>query len=333
MTVRYRPLFTLGVVHGFYDRPCPDFGFVFPTESAQRLRGGKLLARERDGVLHVLFESRESGEPTTPLGGKVIQFGLQSKNPQLGNITAFTYAFPLEVPAFTNFTAAGTLAPRATVTVVGRILAHRVRTAERPVTITTRDAEGGVVDERTIADASRALTFALDNRPKGLVEVAEVAAGGVTEIMYYFEPELAPIDTAAIVEIEIDESFYGAPAAFQIAFAPRSEPLSYYVVARNHTVPEFNQLAVTDRGETGRPTIAFTRIAPSGFTATDPSPAILASSSERLVLFRSTVAVPRRERGRKGIQLARGDDVLIPHLPQPGADRANAAMIVHVSKS
>jgi hypothetical protein len=50
------------------------------------------------------------------------------------------------------------------------------------------------------------------------------------------------------------------------------------------------------------------------------------------LLFRSQAPVARRQRGRRKIQLNRNGEVLIEHLPQPGAERATADLIVHLSK-
>jgi hypothetical protein len=177
------------------------------------------------------------------------------------------------------------------------------------------------------------VSFALDGRPHGLMEAEEATAGGTTTTLYYHEAELVQKDAAAIVEIEIDDAFHAAPPDFTIPFAARAEPLSYYVVATNHNTAEFNDLSVDDEGfaDDGRAQITFQRIASSAFTAAELNAALLAKSGERVALFRSP-PVPRREKARKGIQLSRDDEVLIAHLPQPGADRTNAALIVHVSK-
>jgi hypothetical protein len=72
--------------------------------------------------------------------------------------------------------------------------------------------------------------------------------------------------------------------------------------------------------------------------AADLTPAqmgVAGSADEvRVALFRSRGAVPRRERARRGVQLARnnGNDVLVEHLPQPDAARADARFVIHLAK-
>jgi hypothetical protein len=137
-----------------------------------------------------------------------------------------------------------------------------------------------------------------------------------------------------VVEVRIDAAFYGAPAAFQIAFAARAETLRYYVVARGYTAPQFNQLDVTDvnpDAEPGRP-IAFERLAASAFGPDELPAALIGGADARVALFRSQAPVARRERARKRIQLARNAEVIVAQLPQPGPAAATADLVIHLSK-
>jgi hypothetical protein len=138
-----------------------------------------------------------------------------------------------------------------------------------------------------------------------------------------------------LVEITVDAGFYAAPPAFEIAFQARAETLKYYVVTRNYTAGEFNQLDVSDAGFAvdGRPQIRFDRIPPSSFTSADIPAAQLGGSDARVILFRSQQPVARQDKARKRIQLARNSDVLIAQLPQPGAAAATADLVVHLSKT
>jgi hypothetical protein len=42
--------------------------------------------------------------------------------------------------------------------------------------------------------------------------------------------------------------------------------------------------------------------------------------------------VPRQEKARKKIQLTLNGDVIIPHLPQPSADKFKSEIIIQISK-
>lgn len=137
-----------------------------------------------------------------------------------------------------------------------------------------------------------------------------------------------------VVEVMLEAGFYDAPPAFQVAFAAREETLKYYVVARNYTVAEFNQLELTDEGFTteARPRIEFDRVAASAFTPDDLPATTLGDGAARVTLFRSLAPVARRARARRRIQLARNSEVLVQNLPQPGAAASTANLIIHLSK-
>lgn len=149
------------------------------------------------------------------------------------------------------------------------------------------------------------------------------------------EAELLREGLFCLVEIRVAAGFYAAPPAFEIAFDARAETLKYYVVARDYTQAEFNQLAVTDAGfaADSRPQIRFDRIAASAFTSAELPASLLAAAGERLTLFRSQQPVARQDKARKRIQLARNNDVIIAQLPQPGAAAATADLVVHLSKT
>jgi hypothetical protein len=93
---------------------------------------------------------------------------------------------------------------------------------------------------------------------------------------------------------------------------------------------------VQDAGFTAeaRPQIQFSRVLPADFGPGHLAPALLdPSGSARIALFEAQAAVTRRARGPAGVELHRNGDVLIGHLPQPGADRSDAQFVVHLSQS
>lgn len=103
MTIQFAPLFTLDLVHEYYDDgPCPDFEFSIPLASGRLLAGGRLLAKPRDGGLTVLFEKGEDGAPLAPLPGKVLQFGLILLNPYFPNFTAWPFSPGEGLPLYRN---------------------------------------------------------------------------------------------------------------------------------------------------------------------------------------------------------------------------------------
>ena len=99
-----------------------------------------------------------------------------------------------------------------------------------------------------------------------------------------------------LVEVAVDAGFYTAPPAFAVPFQARAETLKYYVVARNYTASEFNQLDVSDAGFATdvRPEVRFDRIPPSSFTSAEIPAAQLGDGDTRVTLFRSQQPVTRQ---------------------------------------
>lgn len=154
------------------------------------------------------------------------------------------------------------------------------------------------------------------------------------EIGNYSDPEIMQAGLSGIVEIRIHRSFYTSAPAFTISFNARKETLKYYIVARNYNANELNQLSVTDNGftEDERLQITFSKLTSDAFATDDISPSLFAGSDTSVLLFKSQALIDRREKGRKKIQLHKNGDVLIRHLPQPGAERVNGDLIINISK-
>lgn len=271
--IEFAPLLTLDASHAYYGGRCPDFEYFLPSPTQRRLAGGKCLAKQRDGLLTVLYEKGPDGGALVPHAGETLQFGLKLLNAHFSNFTELSLPLGEGLPLYRNAGA-----------------------------------------DPAVLDAPVALFL---NRE------------------YEDDRELMKEGLFCLAEIEVDEDFYAAPPRFQVAFAAREETLKYYVAARNYSNTEFAQLDVTDAGfaADGRPRIDFTRVTASGFTSEDPPPALVAGHSDaKVVLFRSQQPVARQEKARRRIQLARGSNVIIPHLPQPGAAAATAHLVVHLTK-
>jgi hypothetical protein len=333
--ILFRELFTLAVTHGYYGGPCPDLRFTLPADTRRWLGNARLLARERDGVLHLLYEANAGGEPLVRAPGARLRFGLRLVSPNFPNYTQLPAGFPARRLTYDNLADPAVLSAGLRA-VVGSVFAHPLGRTDRPATVTARDAAGAVVATTTLEDGDLRDSVSLDLRgqPSGRIEVEEAYPAASSSTPYYYDPELQDPDAVGVVEITVGDGFYAAPPAFEIAFLTREEALRYYLVARGYSQADFNSLAVADLGfaEEGRPEIVFDRVPVASFTSAEIAPALLAGSGERLVLFRSQDAPPRRERARRRIQLSKNGDVLIANLPQPGADRATADLIIHLSK-
>lgn len=336
MNILFRPLFTLAVAHTYYAERCRDFRFIVPEATAAELRRGRMIARELDGALHVLYEAHaDTREARVKVPGAMLRFGLRLGNPYFSNFTAVDAEFPRVKPRFTNDADPAALQPAAAVRMVGETFAHTLGGTERPATATLRDAAGATVGAVTRAegDASPSVSFDLRGWASGPYEVEEERPGVVRELSYYRDPELQREDAAAIVEVAVGAGFYTAPPALEVSFAARAELLSYYVVSHRYTEDDVAALEVAD-ADPAVPLadrVAFDRFEADEFPA-GALEAPLVAGGEPVVLFRSQGPLQRQERGRRRIQLSKNDDVLIANLPQPGPEQARADVIVHLSK-
>jgi hypothetical protein len=336
MKIWYRPLFTLEVTHTFYAERCLDFRFVYPSDTARWLSNGRVIARERDGMLYMLYEADEAGNPLVTIPAMTFRIGLQLVNPYFSNFTELPDSFPGRRLRYRNAAAPGVLDAVTEIPFSAAVFSHVLTDAARPVTVALTD-EGGAVLQSEVVEASdqrTAVSFDVRGHPSGVLTVEETFPASSNTVLYYLDPELQQLDAAAIVEVTIDNAFYETPPAFQIAFVARTEALNYYVVATRYTPAEFDLISVADQGfaDDGRAEIGFTKILPADFTPEEISPSLVSGSDDRLVLFKSGDLLARQEKSRKRIQLSKNGDVLIANLPQPGADRAKAELIIHLSK-
>jgi len=335
MITSFRPLCTLAVAHAYYtNQACRDFDFLVPVDTAATIRNGKLLAKKRDGVLHVLFETDAEGAPLVPLAGITLRFGLQLQNPLFDNVTA---PLPLAaLPLYRNAATPGSLDPATGVILTGRLLCHPLTRTARPVTVIIRNPAGQPLQTETItAEHNRdTISANLTGQAAGAYRVEESYPDQTATVTYYLDPELQRAGLFGMVEITIANDFHASPPSFLISFAARQERLNYYLVASNHTPGEMANLAVEDKGfaEDVRPQVHFERVEPSAFTTEHIPVDLLAKPGQQVVLFKSQGLVARREKARRKIELSKNGDVLIKHLPQAGAASGNGDVVVHISK-
>ena len=335
MTTRFLVLCTLDVTHVYYGGACRDFAFVAPADTAAVLRRGRLLMKTLDGRLYILFEADDNDAAMTPMPGAILRVGLQATNTAFANFTALTFSPGSEIAVYTNGGGNAQLGAPTTAIPTGRLLTRTLTQADRPVTVAPTNAAGPAPTPTTITAALDRpdVSFDLGAFRAGLYTLTESYPNNVTHsATYYFDPELTREPLFAVVEIAIAPAFYAAPPSFAIALDAKAETLKYYVVARDYTDPEFDQIGVAQFVAQGQPEITFTRKLPAAFAPSDLSPALLVSGSAKLALFHSDAPVKRRAGGYARVQLSRNGEVIISNLPQVAADRTNADLIVHLSK-
>ena len=332
MITTFHTLCTVAVSHGYYSDICRDFDFIVPADSAALLRNGKLIARVRDGTLHLLYEADDEGAALIPMAGTTLRFGMKLLNLLFSNFSDSAVATPL----YRNSAIAGTLDLAQVVVMTGRFVCHTIAKSIRPVTVTISNGDGHLIKTATITAANdrSAVSFDLAGHSAGEYSVVEKYPDETVTASYYSDPELQRAGISGVVEIKIAGDFYASPPAFIICFNAKQETLKYYVVAGNYTAAEFDHLSVSDTGyvDEGRPRIDFTRVPSASFASDDIPSGMIAKEGERIVLFKSQTLVARRETARKKIQLSKNGDVLIRNLPQAGADKVSGDFFIHISK-
>jgi hypothetical protein len=335
MITRFHTLFTITPSHSYYQNTCMDFDFLVLHDTWKLLRNGKLIAKVLDGTLYVLCAADESATPSSRADSKVLRFGLRLVNPFFRNFTRLPSG-PSVTSLYRNITNPTSLDAPGGVAMVGETFSHEITETNRPVTVSLKDA-----DDRTLftdivaaADSRSAVSYALAGQVPGLYVVEEAYQGSSKEISYYVDGECLKNGVFGIVEIAVDIGFYASPAAFELPFSAKEEELRYYVVARNYGDSEAGQLSVSDEGfsDEGRARIDFVKEEGPSLAGDDMVPFLRPASDVKIVLFRSQTKVARREQGRKKIQLTRNGDLLVAHMPQPGAEKAHSTMIINISK-
>jgi hypothetical protein len=338
MITRFSPLCTLDVTHTYYGGTCRDFSYVVPADTAALLERGKMLLRVIGGRVHVLFEAAADGTPLVTLPGARLRLGLQVANPAFFNFTILPMTPGVEAALYTNPAAAAVLAAPVAAALTGRMLTRSLSRADRPVTVSVVDAAGKGPEPTTVSQAGQSsVSFDLDGFEPGLYTVNENYSSVIVTTTQYVDAELCREALFGVIEIEVAAAFYSAPAAFTIAFDAPAETLKYYVVAVNYTDTEFGQLAVEHSGtiasDAGVPVIAFNKIQSSAFTSAELPISLLGGDVGRVVLFRSSGPVKRRNGGYPGVQLVRNGEVIRSSLPQAAPDRPGTDLVVHLSKS
>lgn len=322
MINRFRTLFTVRISHAYYDGVCRDFQFVLPNETVRILRGGRAMIKELEGVHHIIVEVDESNVPLGEFAGGRLRLGLKLVNPYFTNITSVGDDFASVVQVYGNRDNYKVLQPAETAVPVAARLIHPLAAAVRPVTVVLKNRIGEHLRREVIADAERTeVAFELGGISPGMFTVEEYSSGYTESARYYLDPDLRRLGISGIIEIDVDERFYsGEPPEFEIAFEARQERLVYQVIARNYGRADAEELSIVDSGS-GKPV----NFAPPDFLPAD-------NPADSVIVFTSDGLVSRRQQGRKRMQLMKKEDVLITHLPQPGADKADAKMTIHILK-
>ncbi len=336
MTSQFKTLLTIAMNHPYYEQGGDDFEFLLPSDTVQTLRNTKIMARSREGRRYFLYEADGAGNAIIDGSGKTLRIGLKLKNTFFSNFTTLPFGDSEAIPLFSNTSSSGLLDAAEETILVGKRFRHTLKKPDRPVTVHLKNSDDTSLKTETItlADNRLDIAFDLSGFTSGSYKLEAIYPGETLNTAYYLEPELRQAGLFGMIEIQLDAGFYNTAPEFQIPFQAREEILKYYLVVKNYSEAEFAQLSVSDAGfsEEKRPQINFTKVSSEAFTVDDLSPALLGDSTARKVLFKSQTALARREKARKRIQLRKNGDVLIAHLPQPGAHQSSSDQFIQISK-
>jgi hypothetical protein len=331
MKIGFKHLFTVSIEHDYYVSRCRDFSFVNVGGTGEMAMRGRLVVREMEGVLHVLYEVDEEGKAIASLADEHLFIGLRPLNPYFENFTVPVIGNTGGMPLFANSESPTAFAAAGSVLCISGSFAPEPQDPARPVALSLRNAKGDVLASKGHSEAGMAPAFDVRGLPSGRYSLLEDYGKGKTKTRELFvDGDSAIRGLWGILAIRIDPGFYdraekAPPPNIPLHFQARSEQLKYYVVA-----PGFDKSAIdiVDGGLNGPgdTALAFTRNEddiPESLLNAGPSPGIL---------FSTVSPIHRRERGLRNLHLKRAAEILIEHLPQPSADRPQAQFIIHLSK-
>lgn len=333
MSIQFKTLFSVKLLHEYYGDVFDDLTLVVPTEAARVLKNGKILVRKLGGVYHFFCEYQENNTPLINLSNQSIQLALKLSNPYFFNFTDI--AHNKSVPLYSNVSLASSLDLAANVVPTGQFLTHFINHEDRPVTLSLESKKGNIISTEIITNeqARNHCSFEFKNAFSGLYRVKETYPEKNEIIDYYYHKELFAQPIFSLIEIKIDSSFYTSAPEFTIQFDAKKEKLNYYIIADKYTPSDFSNIQVTDIGfvKESRNEVTFERVEMNNFGPEEFKVNLLGKPDSKVTLFRSLNKVNRQHKSRKNIQLSLNGQMLISNLPAPGQEKTQANFIIHLA--
>lgn len=333
MSVQFKALFTVKLLHEYYVDVFKDLILVVPKETGIVLKNGKIIVKELDGVYHFFCEFQENNIPLVELSNQSLKFALKLSNPNFYNFTDISQ--DKAVPLYNNSSLTSALDLAANVVPTGQFLTHVISHEDRPVTLSLESIKGNVISTETVTveHTRNHCSFEFKNAVSGAYRVKETYLAKNEIINYYYHQETFVQPTFSLIEIKIDSSFYTSPPEFTIQFNAKKEKLNYYVIADKYSPTDFSNLQITDTGfvKDSRSEVTFERVEVNNFGSEEFKANLLGEPNSKVTLFRSLNKVNRQHKSRKNIQLSLNGQMLISNLPAPGQEKTQANFIIHLA--
>jgi len=334
MEIRFKILLQVDVRHEFHaGEPCDDL-LPIPAAGDPAWSAGRLLLRIRDGQLLLLGETDAQGALLGEVADSTLWFGLQASQPTFANYTQAPVADGY-LPLYRNVVDPAALdVPLA----VRQLQTHQRIVAgrpERPLHLRWLELTASgerLLAARELAAEETEAVFATRDWPAGLYRLDQIAGAQTLSSHWVRQPGWGKETLWGMLAITLDPQLLAAatPPTLTLTLAARRERLCYYVLAPDLLAGEFAQLQLLD---TASSPLAFERIEAADISLEDPLGRALLSDVSQLALFRSLAELPRLARGYPRLQLRRGNEVLVQHLPQAGLARTQAQFVIHLAKS
>ena len=333
MSVQFKTLFSVKLLHEYYGDVFEDLTLIVPEETARVLKNGKIIVKELNGVYHFFCEFQENNMPLVEFSNQSLKFALKLSNPNFFNFTDISQNNA--VPLYSNASLASALDLAADVVPTGQFLTHPISLEDRPVTLSLESTKGNVISTQTVTVEHNRdhCSFEFKNALSGAYRVKETYLAANKVVNYYYHQEIFIQPIFSLIEIKIDSSFYTSPPEFIIQFNAKKEKLNYYVIADKYSPTDFSNLQITDTGfvKDSRSEIIFERVEVNNFGPEEFKENLLGEPDSKVSLFRSLNKVNRQHKSRKNIQLSLNGQMLISNLPAPGQDKPQANFIIHLA--
>lgn len=333
MSVQFKALFTVKLLHEYYGDVFKDLTLVVSEETARTLKNGKIIVKELDGVYHFFCEFLENNMPSVELSNQSLTFALKLSNPNFFNFTDISQ--DRAVPLYNNSSATTALDLAGNLIPTGQFLTHLISHEDRPVSLTLESTKGNIISTEIVTTAHNRdnCSFEFKNALSGAYQVKETYLSTNEVINYYYHQEIFVQPVFSLIEIKIDSDFYTSPPEFTIQFNAKKEKLNYYVIADKYSSTDFSNLQITDTGfvKDSRSEVTFERVEINNFGPEEFKADLLGKLDSKVTLFRSLNKINRQHKSRKNLQLSLNGQMLISNLPAPGQEKPQANFIIHLA--